>query len=246
MKIGDYYFPVKETNILFNKEGIYTHTDDFKGIIANDNQLVSVMRKTYKLVPNKQVIEPLLNELEKFDSTWIIDDSHSFVAPNRMRLQITFPELTFNDEGSSNALSLFIHNSYDGSEGVRMFWGAIRAICTNGMIFGKTLGKSYSKHSKGFRIDNLKSIITNTYNKVPDIVARIKVLEELDANEEKLLKGIKDDLGAGIHKQAEELVNNEQMSQWALYNVITQYISHQIDKEQRAKYQIATSKIFNL
>lgn len=246
IKMEDYFFPVKEEKIWYPKEGLFVTSQDFKGIVANDNQLVSVMKKTYKLVPNKQIIEPLLNELERFDSSWIIDDSHSFVLPNRMRLQITFPELTFNDEGSSNALSLFIHNSYDGSEGVRMFWGAIRAICTNGMIFGKTLGKSYSKHSKGFRIDNLKNAITNTYNKIPDILARIKVLEELDANEEKLLKGIKDDLGAGIYKEAEELVNHDKVSQWALYNVITQYISHQVDKQQRARYQIATSKIFNL
>lgn len=246
MKIGDYYFPVKETNILFNKEGIYTHTDDFKGIIANDNQLVSVMRKTYKLVPNKDIIEPLLNELEQFDSKWLIDNSHSFIAPNRMRLQITFPELTFKDEESENALSLFLHNSYDGSEGVRMFWGGIRYICTNGMIFGTTLGKSYSKHSKGFRIDGIRDTIRKTYDRIPDITARIKVLQELDANEEKLLKGIKDNLGTGIYKEAEMSINSEEMSQWALYNVISQYVSHVIAKEQRAKYQIATSKIFNL
>nr|HPO11703.1 DUF932 domain-containing protein [bacterium] len=154
--------------------------------------------------------------------------------------------LTFKDEESENALSLFLHNSYDGSEGVRMFWGGIRYICTNGMIFGTTLGKSYSKHSKGFRIDGIRDTIRKTYDRIPDITARIKVLQELDANEEKLLKGIKDNLGTGIYKEAEMSINSEEMSQWALYNVITQYVSHVIAKEQRAKYQIATSKIFNL
>ncbi|NIT55790.1 MAG: hypothetical protein GWN00_06015 [Aliifodinibius sp.] len=29
-----------------------------------------------------------------------------------------------------------VRNSYDMSERVRMFWGAIRGICINGMVFG--------------------------------------------------------------------------------------------------------------
>ena len=71
-----------------------------------------------------------------------------------MRLQVTFPELTLNDGKSDIALSMFIHNPYDGSEGVRVFYGGIRAICTNGFVFGEVLSKFYSKHTKGINLEN--------------------------------------------------------------------------------------------
>lgn len=66
---------------------------------------------------------PLLEQLHYLDTNWIIDPSHSFIENNRMRLQVTFPDLSLNDGKSDISLSLFLHNSYDGSEGVRLIWG---------------------------------------------------------------------------------------------------------------------------
>jgi hypothetical protein len=166
-----------------------------------------------------------------------------------MRLQITFPDLTFNDkgtstdEGSDNKLSLYLHNSYDGSEGVRMFWGAIRSICTNGMVFGSLLDKFYGRHTKNIQLGNIRGKIMKTYDKIPEIQSRIKVLEELDSREEKLLKGIKTEMGKTV---SDMVGNSPDMSQWALYNVLTQYISHKVDVQRRSVYQQKVSKLFNL
>src|SRR5690606_21574907 len=113
------------------------------------DQLISIMQDSYQLIPNRDVIMPLLEQLHQLDTRWYVDNSHSFLESNRMRLQVTFPDLTLNDGRSDIALSLFVHNSYDGSEGVRMFWGAIRGICSNGMVFGQVLAKFYGKHTKG-------------------------------------------------------------------------------------------------
>jgi len=70
-------------------------------------------------------------------------------------LHVKFPELFIKDDSDDGmALSLYIHISYDMSEGIKIYWGAIRAICTNGVVFGEVLAKFYGKHTKGFNLNN--------------------------------------------------------------------------------------------
>ena len=73
-----------------------------------------------------------------------------------MRLQITFPDLTLKDSESDIPLSLFLHNSYDMSEGVRFYFRAIRAICSNGMNSGEMLVSYYSKTTSGWKLEIFK------------------------------------------------------------------------------------------
>lgn len=88
------------------------------------------------MVRNEDLIKELLDQLLGLSTSFKVDPSHSFVQNERMRVQITIPELRKQDSESDIALSLFLHNSYDQSEGVRMYFGAIRSICSNGMVFG--------------------------------------------------------------------------------------------------------------
>ena len=106
------------------------------------------MRDTYQLVRNEDLIKELLDQLLGLSTSFKVDPSHSFVQNERMRVQITFPELRMQDSESDIALSLFLHNSYDQSEGVRMYFGAIRSICSNGMIFGDVMAKMYHRHTR--------------------------------------------------------------------------------------------------
>ena len=123
-RLNKYLFPVEERRIYFaNPNNDPKVTKEYKAIVRTDkNKLVSVMQDSYKLIPNREVIMPLIEQLNSLDTKWNFDNSHSFVDSKRMRLQVTFPDLTMNDGRSDIALSLFVHNSYDGSEGVRIFW----------------------------------------------------------------------------------------------------------------------------
>ena len=177
------------------------------------------------------------------DSKWIIDPSHSFVTDQKMRLQITFPELTFSDGRSDIALSLFVHNSYDSSEGVRMFWGAIRGICSNGMVFGKVLAKYYHKHTKGIPLNNLKAQIEATYEKIPVISERIQILQNLSVSGSQI-ESVEKAFGKRISNYVKEQKMPE--SVWILYNYLTWYISHIVELRLRASYQMKVSKIFGL
>jgi Domain of unknown function (DUF932) len=244
-RLNKFIFPVEERKVFFaDPNGNPKRSREYKAIVRKDkNKLISVMEDTYQLVPNRDVIMPLLEQLHQLDTRWNFDNSHSFVESKRMRLQVTFPDLTLNDGRSDIALSLFLHNSYDGSEGVRMFWGAIRAICSNGMVFGDVLSKFYSKHTKNINLNNLKEQLEETYEKIPVIKERIDILKNLSITKE--VNGmIKDKLGATISKYVDDQPNAE--NQWILYNMLTYYISHIIERRMRASYQMRVSKLFRL
>ena len=244
-RLNKFLFPVEERRVYFdNPDSGVTSTKEYKAIVSPDkNKLISIMQDSYQLIPNREVIMPLLEQLHQLDTKWNFDNSHTFVDSRRMRLQVTFPELTLNDGKSDIALSLFLHNSYDGSEGVRAYLGAIRAICSNGFIFGEVLSKFYSKHTSGINLGNLKAQIEATYEKIPVVKERISVLQNLEANMA-ITEEIEKKLGKKISAYVAEQPKPE--NQWLLYNILTYYISHLIDKRMRASYQMRASKIFKL
>lgn len=244
-KLWKFLFPVQEKQVYFEGEdGVAVLAPEYKSIVREDNgKLISVMNDTYQLVPNAEIIKPLMEQLHNLDSKWIIDSSHSYVEDHRMRLQVTFPDLTFHDGRSDIALSLFLHNSYDGSEGVRMFWGAIRGICSNGMIFGKVLGKFYAKHTSGIQLDNLAEQVHTTYDQIPVIKERIDILQNIGVSKT-LHESVEKQLGKTVAKYLQEQPSPE--NQWILYNYLTWYVSHVVDQRMRAAYQLKVSKLFQL
>jgi hypothetical protein len=146
MNLQDFMFPITERAIaVHNGEADFIDLEnkqtylsgDFKAIVREDtNELISIVRNSYQIVPNEVLINKLMHELVALETPFRIDPSHSFCENNRFRLQITFPDLSLKDSESDIPISLFLHNSYDMSEGVRVFFGAIRSICSNGMVLG--------------------------------------------------------------------------------------------------------------
>ena len=121
-------------------------------------------------------------------------------------------------------------------------FGAIRSICTNGMVFGNILSKYYAKHTKGFKIGNLKDSLSTTYDQIPAIQNRIKQLESAPVTQE-LMERVEKGVGKKLSKRVFE--QNPQ-SQWEMYNGLTHYISHGIEQRFRARYQTAVSQAFQL
>ena len=244
-KLWKYLFPVTEKKVFIeteNKSVIVAPM--YKAITREDNgKLISIQSDTYKVISNAEIIKPLIEQLHELDSKWIIDPSHSFCTDQKMRLQVTFPDLTFNDGRSDIALSLFLHNSYDSSEGVRMYFGAIRFVCGNGMVLGKVLAKYYHKHTKGIPLNNLKAQIEETYNQIPVISERIQILQNLNVSKS-LTESVEKNLGQRISKYVKEQKKPENV--WILYNYLTWYISHNIEQRLRAAYQMKVSRMFAL
>jgi len=244
-KLWKYLFPVNEKKVFFESEDkAVIPALMYKAITREDTgKLISIQSDTYKVISNAEIIKPLMEQLHTLDSKWIIDPSHSFVTDQKMRLQITFPELTFNDGRSDIALSLFLHNSYDSSEGVRAFWGGIRMICGNGQVYGKILAKYYHKHTKGIPLNNLKAQIEATYEQIPVISERIQILQNLNVSKS-LSESVEKNFGQRISKYVKEQKKPE--NAWILYNYLTWYISHMVELRLRAAYQMKVSRMFQL
>lgn len=264
MNLEQFCFPVEEREVYFSSNSSFFDwkansvvkkpsskiAENYKAIVRGDNnKIISVVNRNYKLVPNRELIDQLMEQLRKTDQRFEVEPHHSFVRDNRMRLQVRFPELKIKDDSDDGmALSLYIHNSYDMSEGVRMYWGAIRAICTNGVVFGQVLAKYYAKHTKGFDLNDLKQTLEETYSQIPDIQQRLEVLESLRVSES-FENEIKDKMGIKLHKQL--LWENNQnplntLNQLQLFHLVTNIISHRIRHELQAKYQFSASKLFKL
>lgn len=249
--LDKYMFPVEETAVYADEPGGYGiphRSEGFKAVRrADTGKLIAIHRNSYKLVPNREVLEPLLEQLEKLDTPWHIEPSHSFVSDEKMRLQIRFPELFLNDGRSNVDLSLYVHNSYDGSEGFRLIYGAIRSICSNGMIFGEVLKKIYRRHTSGFSLDNLNHQIMATAEKLPVVHNRIEVLQDTKVTKEHY-HAVERTLGRKIAKYIDEKEEMEEKVRnlWALYNLCTWYVSHRVAMKMRADYQMRISKIFQL
>ncbi len=252
MNLQSYFFNVEERDVLLPSlpDNGETHKpiNDYKAIVTNINgkeKVVSVAKKSYKLIKNEELITPFLEQLTSMREKWIIDRSHSFCEANRMRLQVTFPEIKFHDGTSDIPLSVYLHNSYDQSEGVRMFFGAIRSVCSNGMIFGDVMGSVYARHTSGFSFDGLEQQFTNLGDKIEQVQARINYLKSSCIND-KLMESLQESLGK---RRLEEITNTDRIllqSQWDLLNDITYFISHDIEKPKRADLQMKTSKVFQL
>lgn len=249
-RIAEYVFPVAERPVYFepDEETGAAHARRYKAIVHQQTgKLISIQRDTYRMVSNQDVIAPLLDQLQTLDTSWYIDPSHSFVLPSRMRLQITFPELRFHDGRSDIALSLYLHNSYDSSEGVRMMFGAIRAICKNGMVFGQVLSQFYGKHTLNFNLHSLREQLESTYEKIPVIQERITQLIEA-----RVTSGVRKEVEERIGKGAARFLETQEReirrvtNQWALYNVLTYFVSHEVKQQHRAAYQMKVSQLFDL
>jgi len=249
-QLAPFLFPVEETTVysdLPGVDGVPIASRDHKAITRSDTgALIAIQRNSYKLVSNQSIIEPLLEEIEKLNVAYYIDPSHSFVTDEKMRLQLTFPEYTVHDGRSDIALSLYLHNSYDSSNGVQLLMGAIRGICKNGMVFGTVLSKFYGRHTLNFDLSSVQRLLSNTGENLPVIKHRIEALQntKVDGNtRSEIRKG----LGVKITKHIEEEEKQKKAANlWALHNLCTWYISHQIQLKLRADYQIRLSKIFGL
>jgi len=251
MNIEQLFFPVREQNITLDDPPWNQQAPirGYKAIVTpqenGHDKVVSVVKDSYKLIPNKELVMPFLDQISNLHVRWKVDPSHSFCQLNRMRLQITFPDILIKDEDSEIPLSIYLHNSYDMSEGVRCLWGGIRLACKNGLLLGTIMGTFYSRHTQGFMFKNIHNQFDRALEKIDKVQSRINHLRNTPATEI-LIEELQKTLGK---RRLAEILQTDRVpdaSQWDLMNDITHYISHQVEKPKRGDLQLGLSKVFEM
>lgn len=260
MQVTDFFFPVgARKTMVFNGENevidMY-NSDTFiqpnvKSIVRLDtNEYISTVGEDYKIITNEELLTKTLSQLDDLGYQYVIDDSHCFKSNAKMKLCLRFPEITVQDDKSESDFTMYIHNSYNREEGIRLFMGFIRLICTNGMIAGKLLGKYYHRHTKGANLETIGETVQESLENIPNVQERIKELQNtpIEVNKE-LETNLITEYGP---KMAEVVVKaitdnySKQITKYVLMNALTWYISHHVAQQQRTRYQLAVAREFGL
>lgn len=242
-------FPVAPSKVYYvNAQGLLEENKNYKAIIRTDtDKAISIMSKNYKIVNNSELVDNLLEAMEELNIRYYAGRD-SYVQNNRMRLHLIFPDIYVdNGIGEEIAMSSYLHNSYDGSEGVRFLLGGIRYACSNGMVFGKVLEKFYHKHTKGFNVEKFKIIIESGIESIPSIKRRIEEMKNSKV-ESKIFSELKHVLGKKLAEEIEVQYNLSAIKNlWTLYNLVTYILSNVVVNHRiRAMKQIAISNVFKL
>lgn len=224
----------------------------YKMIMNEHGKLLSVVKKTYKLKTNEEVIESCLRAIEHLKLNYYIDDRHSFIRDTRMKLSLVFPNEVIYKESTNEKSkiypSMYIHNSYDYQEGVRVIFGFIRAICTNGAIWGDYT-KFYQKHTQNISLNTLTLKVDNFMNNFPQITERIRKMEVMNITKdlaEKCLKivGQRSSENSGIIIDGKKF-KDEIDNLWLAFQECTYAISHFANITQQSTKQNQLFKLFN-
>lgn len=255
MNLQPFCFPVTERTVAVDnaKSSLIDIEDQesflpngYKAIVREDtNEVISIVKNSYKLIRNKDLIDHLLRELATLSYAFKIDSSHSFVDNCQMRLNIIFPELLFHDTESEIAFGISVSNSYDLTQGIRVEFSGKRKICENGLILNTILSSFYSKHTSGFTFEGLGTKLEGARQYFPDIQERINRLETLRVDEQ-LVENVSNKISKRLAEQVIQQEEIGRITQWQLYNRLTNHISHEMEPRLQARYQDNVSKVFAL
>lgn len=235
------------------------------------NEVVSVVSDTYNLLPNKVVLDPVLDYFEQNNIKYKMD-RFTYVTDERMRIHFTFPDIKIKDDTKRGILSsIFMHNSYNMLEAFRFVAGAMRQVCSNGMIIGDVVSRVKVVHKASnineISVAHVKALLDGFHDNMPKIEARIKEMIDQKTSMELLMRlsraldnkvfshlmrtlGLADEETSNrdIVREAKDLAGQPDLdtTMWETYNILTDYISHYIQQRYRVDYLRRLSKVVKL
>ena len=78
---------------------------------------------------------------------------------------------------------IILTNSHDGYNSFKFMVGMFRLVCSNGLVCGESLADMSIRHMN-YDFEELRKIVAKTIEQVPNIVATMNKMREIDATEE--------------------------------------------------------------
>lgn len=220
--------------LLVTEDGLKT---DREAVVRTDsNTVVGVVSKTYSLLEHKTALVSVAQSIEKLESGFELKKVS--VCGDGARMYATLEGREEMDMGKERKVGdlirpqLILMNSIDGSTKLGFKIGALRLVCTNGMVRGETFRSISVKHTSGVDFDDVlaqgaaamnlfHSKILPSWRDLTQTMVN-KSFSILRLSDEKL--GIPDRLNNRVVELTKEV---DTLSLWDLYNHYTYSLTHE-------------------
>ena len=232
--------------MLFNAE------DSGYKTIVKDGEIVSIVRKGYKLLPNEEAViiadkaaqMAELTPFNEFKGPWYNPmDDHVIRDNHQVHALYTLPG-SYQVDQEKMYLGVGVHNSIDGSLGFgcgiftfrhaceNMVWAGMRGY-TQGFDDRRTLEYIYHKHTKNMIpvAEGLQENIVNVMERAHDIIEIYNQMTKVRATEELIERLRKSHLSKKCLPDyiADKEASLPDLTQWGVYNDVTEAIWHNED-----------------
>lgn len=204
----------------------------FAVIRTDTNQPLGIISNRYQLMPHKEVLEKtreaLIQDKLKFQERVNVTKNGAHCL-----IEYTFPDAKGEIRtGDFISLQITIINSYDASTSIRFLLGALRLVCSNGLVFGKELAYYSQRHTSGLDVTVIQEKfrdVSKYFNKraVPTM-GKMSNLKLSIEKSNQLFEKYKDKniFPQWLVDSAQEHYQTEEYTVWNFYNAFAYAISH--------------------
>jgi len=234
--------------------------DGYKAIINPDNgNVFSVVSEDYVLTPHEQMIETIHQVMAKMPEYGKPTETIKlYDGGAKMRATYVFEEVEVN-VGKHDLLhpQIDMLNSYDLGWARKIFFGAYRLVCKNGLTIGEKIFAYKTRHDTSFNAENVSATLISSMEHLSEQkriwekwVDRITMPNEYErvinalplANKDVAAIGEEVEVSSGITMDAMKL---RTLSVWLFFNILCQYVTHRVESHlKKAAIESAMRRAF--
>lgn len=219
---------------------------DYKAVVdvKDPTRVLSIVGKDYKIAQHDEVFDLVekscsdLSLVNKMNGIELRDG-------RRLRVDVTFPEVTQSIAGESIQMWAALDNSHDGSTGLRLEVNAYipqtdcTVYCTKSEIISDKMSKFYHRHTKGLEVEVLDRTISKgievfqnemakEFNQLAatpltSMSAKAFIQELIDTKSCKIARKYLDMISEAIEVAGSRLTNA-----WAFYSMISSILTKEV------------------
>lgn len=215
---------------------------DRKAIVRPDTgECLAVVSQQYRLVHNKEIASRADELIDTYFPEFGPYTLKNIVIGNGRRF---FREYRFTDVRFAVSPGDYINptvrfgNSYDGSMGFQIDFGAFRLVCSNGLVVGKQFFRCRKLHKQSLEIAKDFNELKTAMERFSDQVGLwqgwvdhpVPEKEKTEIIEEMQFSQKHTEMAENNFLEAE--ARNGMVTRWVMFNILTSIITHKLKSEQ--------------
>jgi len=206
------------------------------------NHIYGILSKQYELTKHEDLLNTVRGAIDKnIEYGKATEHINFFEDGGKMRATFIFKDVEVEiDRGDKVNPQIEVFNSYDGGWARKIFFGAFRLVCSNGLIIGEKQLEYKQKHLQVFSEKSVGQLLVTSMEKFSERkrvweswVDRVTTPQEYEKVMTNLNLSQKDQDAIG---QEVEISSNIMMddlrtktlSYWIFFNLLCQYLTHSI------------------